>query len=208
MISAKHYTSTGEEKGTARLPEKLFGEAVNEHAMWLTVRNFLLNQRQGTAAVKNRKLVRGGGRKPHRQKGTGSARAGSRRSPLWVGGARAFGPIPRSYRTKLPKKVRQLALRSALSLAAKENRVVVIGDLSLEVPRTKTMFDLLSKVGVVDTKCLLVLGATERNIVLSGRNLSKLNITSVEQLSAYDLLNAEKLLITESALAKLGEASA
>jgi large subunit ribosomal protein L4 len=208
MISAKHYTSAGEEKGTAELPEKIFGEPVNEHAMWLTVRNFLLNQRQGTAAVKNRKEIRGGGKKPYRQKGTGHARAGTRRSPIWVGGARAFGPIPRSYRTKLPKKVRQLAIRSALSLAAKEDRVVVVGDLQLEVPRTKAIVDLLGKVGVTDTKCLLVLGAAERNVVLSGRNLRKLQVTSVEQLSAYDLLNAEKLLLTESALQKLGEVSA
>lgn len=208
MISAKHFTNTGEEKGKAQLPERVFGESVNEHAMWLSVRNFLLNQRQGTAAVKNRKLARGGGRKPFRQKGTGSARAGTRRSPLWVGGARAFGPMPRSYRTKLPKKVRQLALRSALSLAAKEDRIVIVGDLNLEVPRTKTMVELLGKVGAAGAKCLLVLGASERNVVLSGRNVPKLAVTSVEQLSTYDLLNTDKLLITESALKKLGEASA
>jgi len=206
MISAKLYTNTGDDKGTTKLPDNVFGESVNEHAMWLSVRSYLDAQRQGTASVKNRKAIRGGGKKPYRQKGTGHARAGTRRSPIWVGGARAFGPRPRTYRTKVPRRVRQLALRSALSLAAKEDRIVVVADIAIETPKTKLMMELLGKIGCADEKCVMVLGSAERNVVLSGRNLQNLNITSVEQINTYDLLNADRVIVTESAVKKLGEA--
>lgn len=206
MISAKLYSNTGEEKGTTELPEKIFGEVVNEHAMWLSVRSYLDAQRQGNASVKNRTVIRGGGKKPYRQKGTGHARAGTRRSPIWVGGARAFGPKPRTYRTNLPKKVRRLSIRSALSLAAQEERVIVVGDLSLETPRTKAVVELLGKLGCSDTKCVLVTGGTDRNVVLSGRNLRNVNVTTVEQINTYDLLNADTVIVTEGAVQKLGEA--
>ena len=206
MISAKHYSNTGDEKGTTELPERVFGESVNEHAMWLSVRSYLDAQRQGNASVKNRAASRGGGRKPYRQKGTGHARAGTRRSPIWVGGARAFGPRPHKFQTKLPKKVRQLSIRSALSLAAREERVLVVGDISIETPRTKAIVELLGKLGCAETKCVLVLGSAERNVVLSGRNLRNLNVTSVDQINTYDLLNADKVIITDAAIRKLGEA--
>jgi large subunit ribosomal protein L4 len=205
MISAKRFTSQGDEKGTADLPEKLFGDRVNEHVLWLSVRAFLAHQRQGTASVKNRANIRGGGRKPFRQKGTGMARQGTRRSPLMKGGARAFGPHPREYRVRLPRKVRALGLRSALSLAAQEDRIMVVEDFKLVKPQTRTVAGFLDRAGIGSDKCLIVTGTADRALVLSGRNIPKVRVTTVGELNAYHLLNCEKVIMTESALGKLEE---
>src|SRR5437667_2474420 len=146
--TAKVYGMDGSPKGSAELPEELFGQPVNEHLMWLSVKRHLGNQRQGTAKVKSKGEVSGGGKKPFKQKGTGRARQGSNTSPLMPGGGRAFGPRPRDYRTEMPKRQRRAALVSALSLRANENAVSVIDALSLDKPETARVAALLRKLGL------------------------------------------------------------
>src|SRR6185503_19337752 len=140
---AKVFGADGGAKGEKALPEALFGQPVHEHLMWLSVKRYLGNQRQGTAKVKTRGEVSGGGRKPWRQKGTGRARAGSNTSPLWPGGGRAFGPKPRDHRTELPRQQRRVALVSALSLKASEQAITILDTLALEAPRTAEVAGLL-----------------------------------------------------------------
>ena len=206
MISAKRFTNQGDENGTAELPEHVFGEKVNDHVMWLSVCSYLAAQRQGTHSVKNRRVIRGGGKKPFRQKGTGMARQGTRRAPQMVGGARAFGPRPRKYQVRLPRKVRALGIRCALSLTAKEERVMVVGELGLDKPQTKFVASLLEKIGAGGEKTVLVATDGDNTTYLSGRNIPNLRVTSVGQLNTYELLNCKHLVLTEGALAKLGEA--
>jgi large subunit ribosomal protein L4 len=207
MISAKRFTNQGEERGTADLPEGLFGAAVNEHVLWLSVRTYLTNQRQGTASVRSRSFVSGGGAKPWRQKGTGRARAGSTRSPIWVHGARAHGPKPTEHRIRIPRKVRAIAMRSALSLAAQEGRVVVLDDPKLDRPRTRELAALLDRMGAAQAKCLMVLGEKNDTVALSGRNIPRLRTIPLSELNPYVLLDAERVIITESALKGLKEAA-
>src|SRR5262245_37663124 len=142
-MNAKLYGSDGNEKGVASLPDELFAQQVNEHLLWLSVKRHLGNQRQGTAKVKGRGEVSGGGRKPWRQKGTGRARSGSNTSPLWPGGGRAFGPRPHEHRTAMPAKQRRAALTAALSLKAGENAVAVVERLAFAEPKTKEMAGVL-----------------------------------------------------------------
>lgn len=208
MISVKKYDSQGREAGTVELPEQLFGDVVNEHVLWLSVRAYLAHQRQGTSSVKNRARIRGGGRKPFKQKGTGQARQGTRRSPLMVGGARAFGPRPRTYTVRLPRRVKALGIRSALSLAAKQERVAVWDDPRFETPKTKDMAGILANMGAGDTKCLVITDVEDKNTFLSGRNLPKITVSNVLQMNAYQLLNCERLILTQSALSKLSEGGA
>ena len=203
MISAKRYTSQGDESGTTELPKHLFGEKVNDHVMWLAVCSYLAHQRQGTSNVRNRKLMRGGGRKPFRQKGTGQARQGTRRSPIMVGGARAFGPRPRNYSVRLPRKVKALGIRSALSLAAKEQRVHVVDDFDFDKPRTKAFASVLGKMGLGESKCVLVTSTNDRVAYLSARNLQNVAVTTVGRLNTYELLNCEAVVMTQGALAVL-----
>src|SRR5882672_7554882 len=146
--TVKVYAMDGSPKGSAELPEDLFGQPVNEHLLWLSVKRHLGNQRQGTAAVKNRALVSGGGKKPFKQKGTGRARQGSNTSPLMPGGGRAFGPRPRDYRTDMPKRQRRQALVSALSLKAGANAVSVIEPLSFAAPKTREMATIIANLGL------------------------------------------------------------
>jgi len=207
-VQVKMFSVDGNEKGTTALPEQLFGQPVHEHLMWLSVKRYLGNQRQGTARVKTRGEVSGGGRKPWRQKGTGRARAGSNTSPLWPGGGRAFGPKPRDYRSKLPAKQRKTALASALSLRAGENAVSVIDDLSFQAPKTAEMAAFLARLGLADKKTLLVLGQADENVVKSCRNLRNLDTTLASQLHPYQLLRCEALLLTASGLERIKEAFA
>lgn len=205
-MNAKIYSSDGSEKGTAALPDELFAQQVHEHLLWLSVKRHLGNQRQGTAKVKTRGEVSGGGRKPWRQKGTGRARSGSNTSPLWPGGGRAFGPKPRDYRTELPKAQRRQALASALSYKAGENAVTVLESLSFAAPKTSEMAATLKKLGLADTRTLLVLGSKpDENVVRSCRNLPKLRTTTAHQVNPYELMNCEMLLITKEGLATMTE---
>ncbi len=204
-MTAKIYGADGSEKGSAALPESLFGQPVHEHLLWLSVKRHLGNQRQGTAAVKNKALVSGGGRKPFKQKGTGRARQGSNTSPLMPGGGRAFGPRPRSYRTDLPKKQRHAALVSALSLKAVEQAVYVLDVLKLDGPRTKPVADVLKNLGLHEKRTLLVLGEADENVVKSCRNLKNLRFTRAQQLNPYDLLDCEAVLLTAAGLERVKE---
>ena len=204
-MNAKHFSAKGDERGTVELPDEVFGQPVHEHAIWEAVRCYLANQRQGTASVKTRAEVSGGGRKPWRQKGTGRARQGSTRSPLWRHGGRAFGPRPRSYNYTLPKKVRSLALRSALSARALDSAVSVVDVLDFAAPRTKDLAGLLKRIGAGEKRCLLVLGEHRPNTYLSGRNIPRLQTVPVRELNPYLVMQSETIVFELDGLEKIRE---
>lgn len=204
-MNAKIYASDGTEKGSEALPDELFAQQVHEHLLWLAVKRHLGNQRQGTAKVKTRGEVSGGGRKPWRQKGTGRARAGSNTSPLWPGGGRAFGPKPRDHRTELPKSQRRQALASALSLKAGENAVAVLESLTFAAPKTREMAETLKRLGLSEKRTLLVLGQADENVIRSCRNLPNLRTTMAHQVNPYELLRCEMLLLTRDGLDRMKE---
>jgi large subunit ribosomal protein L4 len=204
-MNVKHFSAKGDERGTVELPEEVFGQPVHEHAIWEAVRCYLANQRQGTASVKTRAQVSGGGKKPWRQKGTGRARQGSNRSPLWRHGGRAFGPRPRSYNYTLPKKVRSLALRSALSARAADLAVSVVDVLDFTAPRTKDLAGLLKKIGAGEKRCLLVLGDHRPNAYLSGRNIPKLQTIPVRELNPYMVMQSDTIVFEVDGLEKIRE---
>jgi len=205
VASAKAYGVDGAAKGNVELPAALFDQQVNEHLLYQAVKTFLTNQRQGTAKVKSRVEVSGGGRKPWKQKGTGRARSGSNTSPVWVGGGRAHGPEPHEYHLDLPKKQRRLALASALSLKAREAKVAVVDDLAMDAPKSKTVYGLLGKMGLGSAKTLLVVGAHEENVYKSCRNLRHLSTLLAHQVHTYGLLDCETVVFTQSGLKRLTE---
>ena len=206
MPSAKLYAPTGEERGTIELPEWAFGSKIRRHVMWEVVRNFLANQRHGTASVKNRASVSGGGKKPWAQKKTGRARAGTTRSPLWVGGGRAFGPHPRSYSYELPKKVRRVALRSALTLKARESSVAVLSELPLAQAKTREVYSVLRNLGLAQGKTLLVLPEHNPLIHRASRNIPKLSTAVYTNLNTYQVLHSDRLVLLESTVNKMRDA--
>jgi large subunit ribosomal protein L4 len=199
-LKARYFKADGEAGSARTLPTDPFDGVVHEESLYAAVKVHLANRRQGTAAAKTRSEVRGGGRKPWRQKGTGRARAGSTRSPIWRGGGIVFPPTPRSYRLDLPKKVRRLARRSAFNARATEDRVIVLEDLSLERPRTRELAKLLDKLGVVDEKVLILTAERRQNVLLSARNLPNVEVRLYGTESAYDVLWADAVVIEESAL--------
>jgi large subunit ribosomal protein L4 len=205
VATAMAFDAKGESRGTVELPPALFDAQVHEHLLYQSAKTFLANQRQGTAKVKDRTEVTGGGRKPWRQKGTGRARSGSNTSPLWPGGGRAFGPTPRDYRLELPKKQRRAALASALSLAAREGRVRVVEDLRLDVPKTKAVVELLGKLGVGEDKTLLVLGRADETLYKASRNLARVRATLAHQVTPYHLLDCQQVVLTQSGLDRMKE---
>jgi large subunit ribosomal protein L4 len=205
VASAKAYAADGTAKGSVDLPPALFDQQVNEHLLYQAVRTYLTNQRQGTAAVKSRVEVSGGGRKPWKQKGTGRARSGSNTSPVWVGGGRAHGPEPHAYHVDLPKKQRRLALASALSLKAREAKVAVVDDLSMSAPKSKSVVAMLSGMGLANDKTLLVVGAHDENVWKSCRNLARLSTALAHQVNTYGLLDCETVVFTQSGLKRLAE---
>ncbi|WP_121245910.1 50S ribosomal protein L4 [Mucilaginibacter phyllosphaerae] len=196
---------SGKETGAkVQLPESVFGVEPNDHAIYLDVKQFLANQRQGTHKSKQRNEIAGSTRKLHKQKGTGGARAGSIKSPLFNGGGRVFGPQPRDYSFKLNKKLKSLARASALSYKAKDNNILVLEDFSFETIKTKTYIQMEADLNVTNDKTLLVLAGVENNnVYLSSRNLKKTKVITVEQLNTYDVLNAGKLILTTGAVKTL-----
>ncbi len=188
------------------LPEKVFGIKPNQDAIYLAVKASQANARQGTASTKTRSFVSGGGKKPWKQKGRGVARAGTIRSPLWVGGGRVFGPHPRDYSQKIPKKVKTLARISAYSTKAKSNQVTVVENFKLQQPKTKEMFSILKSLGLESKKTLMLLPEYDETLLKAGSNIPKLNIKVATTESTYDLLNCECLLIQEGAVAKISGA--
>ena len=200
---------SGKETGaTVQLPESVFGIEPNDHAIYLDVKQYLANQRQGTHKSKERNEIAGSTRKLYKQKGTGGARAGSVKSPLFNGGGRVFGPQPRDYSFKLNKKLKSLARNSALSYKAKDSSIVVVEDFTFDTIKTKSYIQLQADLNVTDVKTLLVLGAANNNVYLSSRNLKKTKVITANQLNTYDVLNAGKLILTTGALKTLEEALA
>jgi len=199
MYKARYYKNDGTEAGDRDLPIWLFDGIVNDHVLHQAVRAYLLNQRQGSASAKTRSEVRGGSRKPWRQKGTGRARHGTIRSPIWEGGGITFPPKPKSWRIDLPKKVKRLAKRSAYNARAEDDRVLLIAELSFEEPKTRRLREALEAIGV-EEKVLLLTAGVKKNVYLSGRNLPTVKVMPFGEESAYDLLWASTVLIEEPAL--------
>ena len=198
------YNMDGQKVGDMILSDDVFGVEVNKTVMHAAVVNVLANARQGTQSTKTRAEVRGGGRKPWRQKGTGRARHGSIRSPQWVGGGVALGPKPRSYSYTLPKKVKRLALKSALTSKVLENNIMVLDELKLEAITTKEMAKVLDKLNV-DTSALIVLPAVDENVIKSSRNISGVKTALVNTINTYDILRYKKFIVTREAIAKIEE---
>lgn len=198
------YNSKGEDTGKkVSLADDIFGIEPNEHAIYLDVKQYLANQRQGTHKAKERGENAHSTRKLKKQKGTGGARAGSIKSPVFVGGGTIFGPRPRDYSFKLNKKVKQLARKSALAAKAKDNSVSILENFTLEAARTKSYIEFLNGFQALNTKTLLILPEVDANVVLSSRNLQKAKVTTVDNVNTYDLVHADRLLIAEGALSKL-----
>lgn len=187
------------------LDDEIFGIQPNDHAIYLSVKAFLANQRQGTHKAKERSEVRGGGKKPWRQKGRGTARAGTIRSPLWVGGGTIFGPRPRDYRQKLPQKVKQLARKSALSYKVKDEQLIVVEDFSFEKPKTKDFLSIMEALKLSGKKILLLTGKNESNIYKSGRNINKVNVMEANKASTYDILNNQVLVLQQTAVEAISQ---
>jgi large subunit ribosomal protein L4 len=201
MIEALHYSPAGNRRdGKFALPGEMFDGTVNEPVLHQAVKVFLNNQRQGTAKTKGRSEVSGGNQKPWKQKGTGRARQGSTRAPHWRGGGIVFGPTPRDYRTDIPKKVRQLARKSALNARAREDALVVIERLAFDAPKTSRLAELLGKVGADDRKVLVLTSGNNPNVYLSGRNMPAVQVMNYHEASAYDILWSDTVLVEEAAL--------
>jgi len=192
------YNTSGAETGrTVELNPDIFGIEPNDHAIYLDVKQFLANKRQGTHKSKERAEISHSTRKIKKQKGTGGARAGSIKSPVFVGGGRVFGPRPRDYAFKLNKKLKQLARISALSYKAKENNIIVVENFNFEAPKTKEFVNLKSNLKIQDKKLLLVLAEQNKNVYLSSRNLKDNKVVTISDLNTYDIVNASTLLISE-----------
>jgi large subunit ribosomal protein L4 len=200
MLTARYFSASGEPGDAYTLPQDLFDGVVNEAVLHQAVTAYLANQRQGNASTKTRSEVSGGSKKVWRQKGTGRARQGSTRAPHWRHGGIAFGPRPRSYNQELPKKVRALARRSAFNTRAINEQVAVIERLEVAAPKTKQVLDLLGKVGIRESKVLILTSDNNQNVYLSARNLPNVRVLPFREASAYDLLNANQLLIEADAL--------
>jgi large subunit ribosomal protein L4 len=197
-------TKANKKAGEVELNPDIFSSPVNRAVMHQVVVAQLAQKRRGTASTKNRSAVRGGGRKPWRQKGTGRARAGTIRSPLWVGGGVIFGPTPRDYSQKVPKKMCKLALRSALSSKLKEGSLLVLEDISIDSPKTKTMVENFRNLGI-EKKVLIVCAEKDENLYKSCRNIPGTKVLLAEGLNVYDILNHDKLIVFKKALGKIEE---
>ncbi len=196
--------NNGEDTGRkVSLSKDIFSMEPNDHAIYLDVKQYLANQRQGTHKSKERGDIVGSTRKIKKQKGTGTARAGSIKSPIFRGGGRVFGPRPRNYSFKLNKKVKVLARKSALSYKAKEKAISILEDFTFEAPRTKDYLTMLKSLSLDDKKTLLVIPKSDKNIVLSGRNVQNTKIVTAEQITTYDVLNADTLVLVESSVEKI-----
>lgn len=205
-MELKVLNTGGSETGeVVTLADSVFAAEVSEHAMYLDVKSIMANRRQGTHKVKNRSEVRGGGRKPYRQKGTGHARQGSTRSPLMVGGGSIFGPEPRDYGLKINKKVKRLARRSALTSKAGEGRIVVVEDFVFDQIKTKQMAEILKNLGLDSRKTLMLMPEHSDTVVKSGRNISGLNVVVADKASTYDILDSQTVLMQKTALKKIEE---
>jgi large subunit ribosomal protein L4 len=200
-MEAKVLDINGKDTGRkVQLSDSVFGIEPNNHAVYLDVKQYLANQRQGTHKAKERAEVAGSTRKIKKQKGTGTARAGSKKSPLFKGGGTVFGPRPRSYSFKLNKNLKRLARKSAFSIKAKESNLVVVEDFNFEAPNTKNFINILKALGLENKKSLFVLGESNKNVYLSSRNLKASSVVTSSELSTYAILNANNLVLSEGSL--------
>lgn len=204
MPKAALYNISGEQIDEIELKDEVFGVKVNEDAMHRVVKMILANRRQGTQSTLTRAEVRGGGRKPWRQKGTGRARHGSIRSPQWTHGGVVFAPKPRSYRFSIPKKIRRLAMKSALTTKVESNNLIVLDELNFDAPKTKQVINMLENLKV-DSKTMIVLAEKNENVEKSARNIPNVKTTLVNMLNVYDILNYDKFIITKAAVLKVEE---
>lgn len=188
---------------TIKLPSNIFEIEPNHHLIYLAVKAYLSNQRQGTHKAKERSEVRGGGKKPWRQKGRGTARAGTSRSPIWVGGGTIHGPKPHTYKLKMNDKSAKLARKSALSIKAKEGSIMIIEDVNFEQPKTKDFSSILKNLNIEDKKILMLLSDGNKNVYLSGRNIPRVILKRAVDAATYDLVNNQILLIQKSAFEPL-----
>lgn len=198
------YDINGSQVGDIELNDAIFGIEVNNHAMYEAVKNYLANQRQGTQSAKTRAEVRGGGRKPWRQKGTGRARQGSIRAPQWKGGGVVFAPKPRDYSYSIPKKVKRLALKSALTSKVVDKEIIVLDSLTLEQAKTKEMVKVLSNLKA-NKKSLIVIPERDENVVRAASNIQGVKTAYVNTINVYDILNCDSFIITKDAVKKVEE---
>ena len=200
-MELKVYKIDGSESGkTVTLNDNIFNVEPNDHAIWLDVKQYLANQRQGTHDTLEKSTVSGSTRKLKRQKGTGGARAGSIKSPTIRGGATVFGPHPRDYSFKLNKKIKRLARFSALTYKAKEDKIIVVEDFTFEAPKTKSYLEMLKKFNLQDAKTLLLVNESNKNVYLSARNLKRASVMRAKDINTYNVLNANNLIICENSL--------
>lgn len=199
-FQAAAYTSRGTARDAVALPADLFDGTVNVPVMHQAVKAYLANQRQGTAATKTRRYVTGGNQKPWRQKGTGRARQGSTRAPHWVGGGTVFGPTPRDYSERIPKKVKALARKSAFNARARENALFVIDAFDFEAPKTRVLLQLLQTLGIADKKVLVLTDGVKPNVYLSGRNRPNVHVMPYSDASTYHILWSDVVLVESAAL--------
>jgi large subunit ribosomal protein L4 len=203
-MELKVFNIKGKETGRkVKLSADVFGIEPNDHAIYLDVKSHLANKRQGTHKAKERAEIKGSTRKIKKQKGTGTARAGSIKNPLFKGGGRVFGPTPRDYSQKVNKKVKRLARKSALSIKAKQKSIFILEDFQLDKPQTRIYIKMLSALGLDDKKSLLVLGELNKNVYLSSRNLKNSKVVINSELNTYSISNANSLIFSESAIAGL-----
>ena len=205
-MEVKVLDKTGKDTGRkVQLSDSVFGIEPNNHAVYLDVKQYLANQRQGTHKAKERAEVAGSTRKIKKQKGTGTARAGSAKNPLFKGGGTVFGPRPRSYSFKLNKGLKRLARKSAFSIKAKESNIIVVEDFTFDTPNTKNFINVLKALGLENKKSLFVLGDSNKNVYLSSRNLKASSVVSNSELSTYAILNANNLVLLEGSLEGIEE---
>ncbi len=204
MPKVNIYNVLGEQVGELELSENVFGVDINHDAIHAVVKSHLANRRQGTHSAKTRAEVRGGGRKPWRQKGTGRARQGSIRAPHWTGGGVVFAPKPRDYSLKVPKKVKRLAMKSALTSKVVNNEMIVLDELKLAEPKTKEMVSILSNIKA-NKKALIVMDEKDVNVIKSARNIPTVETTLVNTLNVYDILKYDSFIITKDAVKKVEE---
>jgi large subunit ribosomal protein L4 len=205
-MELKVYKTDGSESAKkVTLNDNIFNIEPNDHAIWLDVKHILANKRQGTHDTLEKSTISGSTRKLKRQKGTGGARAGSIKSPTIRGGATVFGPHPRDYSFKLNKKIKRLARFSALTYKAKDNHILIIEDLSLEAPKTKTVLEMLKKFNLENTKTLMLAGDTNTNVYLSARNLPRIKVIRACDMNTYDVLHAKQLIIFEKSVDEINK---
>ena len=205
MKVAVHNIKGKETTKKVDLKKNIFGIEPNDHAIYLDVKQYLANQRTGTSKTKERGEITGSRRKIRRQKGSGMARVGDIKNPIFRGGGRTFGPKPRDYDNKLNKKVKRLARKSALTYKAKDNNIIVLEDFTLDTPKTKEYLNVLTNLEQTDNKTLMILPETNKNVYLSSRNIKKAKVVRASDLCTYDIMNANKLVVLESSVKEIEE---